>query len=138
MWKRPGASELLTEIAELLEGELLAHLADAGPLQHRVRVAGNLCRILEREARLGPPLATREKRLLGELLGAVSDSPERDLAERLTAGRDADPAVDWDVDFERRVWRCLVAIVRQRLRISKPGHDAYDFASEAERTGVER
>ena len=51
MLDRPNASELLETIAELLGDEVLP--ATSGLLQHKVRVAANLCRILDREARLG-------------------------------------------------------------------------------------
>ena len=138
MWKRPGAPELLAEIAELLEGEALARVPAGDPLQYRLRVAGNLCRILEREARLGADLSAAEAERLGALVGAQSRWPERDLAERLLGPADAAGGGALDADFEGRVWRCLVAIARQRLRIAKPGYDAYDFAPEAERTRSRR
>ena len=35
-----------------------------------------------------------------------------------------------DLEFERRAWHALVEIVRGKLAIAKPGHDAYDFAPE--------
>ena len=47
MQDRPTAAELLADIAELLEGEALD--ATSGALRHKIRVAGNLCRIIERE-----------------------------------------------------------------------------------------
>ncbi len=80
MQDRPTAQELLATIAELLEGEVLQSLEGEGPLQHQVRVAGNLSRILGRE----------------------------------------------------RAWAALVEIVRAKLAITKPGHDAYDFTAELE------
>jgi hypothetical protein len=125
MQDRPTASELLEAIAGLLEGELLD--ATRGGLQHQVRVAGNLCRILEREARLGAGAEAREAALLA---GALGEEPagrdalalSRALVARLDAG--GDPAL------ERRAWRALVEIVRGKLAIAKPGHDAWDFDAE--------
>ena len=125
MQDRPSASELLAAIADLLEGELLS--ATRGALQHSVRVAGNLCRILEREARLGAAHEAREVELLA---GALGEAPagrdalalSRALVARLEAG--ADPAL------ERRAFAALVEIVRGKLAIAKPGHDAWDFTTE--------
>src|SRR5207344_2711907 len=56
---RPTASEVLQAISELLQDEVLPVLD--GGLQHKVRVAANLCRIVERELRLGPDAAERER-----------------------------------------------------------------------------
>jgi hypothetical protein len=122
---RPTASELLETIAALLEGEALA--ATRGGLQHQVRVAGNLCRILEREARLGPAAEAHEVTLLADALGEEPAGRDalalaRALAARLDAGGDA--------TLERRAWRALVQIVRGKLTIAKPGHDAWDFEPE--------
>jgi len=125
MQDRPTASELLATIAELLEGPLLA--ATKGGLQHQVRVAGNLCRILEREAQLGAAADAREVALLAEALGEEPAGRDalalsRALVARLDAGRDA--------ALEGRAWRALVEIVRGKLAIAKPGHDAFDFTAE--------
>ena len=125
MQDRPSASELLEAIAELLEGEVLP--ATRGALQHSVRVAGNLCRILEREARRGAAHEAHEVELLA---GALGEAPagrdalalSRALVTRLEAG--ADPAL------ERRAFAALVEIVRGKLAIAKPGHDAFDFTAE--------
>ncbi len=127
MQDRPTAQELLRTIGDLLQGEVLR--ATEGALQHQVRVAGNLCRILERELALGPELDAREVELLAGLLG--EDAAGRDalalgaqLVERLRAD---------DPELETRAWPALVEIVRGKLAIAKPGHDAYDFADELER-----
>ena len=125
MQDRPDASELLDAIANLLENDVLPALA--GPLQHQVRVAGNLARILEREAKLAPGLDTREHDLLAGLLGADPASAETSalsarLADRLrTSSDDA---------LERRAWSALLEIVRGKLAVNKPGYDAFDFADE--------
>ena len=92
MQDRPTASELLATIAELLENEVLA--ATKGGLQHQVRVAGNLCRILEREARLGAAADAREVELLASALGEAAAGRDalalsQALVARLDAGADA-------------------------------------------------
>jgi hypothetical protein len=122
---RPNAGELLEAIADLLEKELLPALQ--GPLQHPARVAGNLCRILEREARLGAAHDAREIELLASALAEAPGGRDaltlsRALVARLDAGHD--PVL------ERRAFRALVEIVRGKLAIAKPGHDAWDFAAE--------
>ncbi len=125
MQDRPTASELLQTIADLLEGEVLA--ATKGGLQHQVRVAGNLCRILEREARLGAAADAREVEGLASALGEPAAGRDalalsQALVARLDAGRDA--------ALEQRAWRALVEVVRAKLAIAKPGHDAWDFTAE--------
>ena len=125
MQDRPTASELLEAIADLLERDVLP--ATSGGLQHRVRVAGNLCRILEREARLGAAHEAREVERLASALGEAAGGRDalalsRALVARLDAGHDA--------ALERRAFRALAEIVRGKLAIAKPGHDAFDFAAE--------
>ena len=127
MQDRPTASELLETIADLLEKELLA--STKGPLQHAVRVAGNLCRILEREARCGAAQDAREAELLAGVLGEPPGGRDalalsQTLVHRLDTGDDA--------ALERRAWPALVEIVRGKLAIAKPGHDAWDFTAELE------
>ena len=115
----PTAAELAAAIAGLLEeqviGEVPAHL------QHPVRVAGHLARLLEREARLGPGAADRERVLLAELLG-VEDGDvaalTAELATRIRTGGDD--------DFARAAWAALVEITRGDLAIAKPGHDSWE------------
>jgi fumarylacetoacetate (FAA) hydrolase family protein len=112
----PTASELAAAIARLLEeqvgGEVPVHL------QHPVRVAAHLARLLEREARLGPANADRERALLTEVLGTEVDDPQAAAATRI---READ-----DAAFERRAWEALVEITRLDLAIAKPGHDGWE------------
>jgi hypothetical protein len=125
MQDRPTASELLETIAALLEQELLP--ATQGGLQHQVRVAGNLCRILAREAQLGTAQDAREVELLAAALGEAPGGRDalalsRALVARLDAGHDA--------ALEARAFRALVEIVRGKLAIAKPGHDAWDFRAE--------
>lgn len=126
MQDRPTASELLDAIAELLEGPLLE--STQGGLKHQVRVAGNLCRVLSREAEAGQEQDAREIALLAEVLaveaaGRNSASLSAELAERLRSGADE--------DLQSRAWQALLEIVRGKLAINKPGHDAYDFSAES-------
>lgn len=126
MQDRPTARELLEAMADLLEGDVLQ--ATQGGLRHQVRVAGNLCRILERELALGPELDRRELELLEVVLGESADGRDARaltalLVERLNQS---------DPELEKRAWPALVEIVRGKLAIAKPGHSDYDFASEVD------
>jgi hypothetical protein len=124
MQDRPSAAELLDAIAELLEGDVLK--ATSGGLKHQVRVAGNLCRILQREAELGAANERRAATLLSEVLCDANDGDLAELNARMAARiRDEDAE-----SLERAAWGALVEIVRGKLAIDKPGHDAYDFAPE--------
>ncbi len=116
----PTAAELAAAIAGLLDEQVIG--AVPGHLQHPVRVAGHLARLLEREARLGPDAAERERILLGELLG-VGDGDvatlTAELAARIRTGGDDD-------DFARAAWAALVEITRGDLAVAKPGHDSWE------------
>ena len=112
----PEAADLLAAIARLLDDQVLAVVPP--DLQHKVRVAGNLAAILEREARLGPSGLRRERELVAELLGEPVPNdvdPAAALDARLQAGID-DALAD-------RAWTALVEITRLDLAIAKPGHD---------------
>ena len=129
MQDRPTAQELLSTIADLLEGDVLT--STHGALKHQVRVAGNLCRILGREAALSPGHDAREIRLLAQVLGVESEGRDSaslsdELAQRLRLAPDPDP------ELEARAWSALVEIVRAKLAIAKPGHCDYDFSAETE------
>jgi len=119
---RPTAAELLRDIADLLEGEVLA--ATNGPTQHNVRVAANLARIVQRELELGPEANFRERALLGDLLGMEGslDELNAELAARLRAIHDD--------EFARAAWPVLLSATLDKLAINKPGHDAYGFENE--------
>lgn len=121
MQDRPSSSELLLTIADLLSDEVLP--AVDGLLQHKVRVAANLCRILDREVRLGPALDAREVELLSELTRTSGSAAElsAELSRRLA---------DDDAALEARALPALLEIVRGKLSVNKPGHDDYDFAGE--------
>lgn len=126
MQDRPDAAELLATIAETLEVEILP--ATDGLAQHHVRVAASLCRILEREAAFGAEVEAREVGRLQRLLGSESDDV---LA--LNRALDARLAFGVDESFAREAWTELLAITRDKLRVTKPGHDRYDFAPELDR-----
>lgn len=121
MQDRPDAPELLTTIAELLDEEVKGEVS--GLLQHKVRVAANLCRILARESALATSQERREVELLEALTGAQGQALE--LSERL-----CDQLDGHDVELEARAIPALLEIVRGKLAVAKPGHDAYDFAPE--------
>jgi Domain of unknown function (DUF6285) len=115
---RPTTAELLGAIADLLDDEVLPAVPAA--VQHKVRVAGNLARILQREAVLGPRALERERHLLEDLLGPVGELDElrAELASRLRAGEQE--------SFERDAWQTLLAVARDDLAIVKPGHDSWE------------
>jgi hypothetical protein len=117
---RPDATELLADIASLLEDKVID--AVSGPLQHQVRVAANLARIVEREVRLGQASGAAER---GRLAAFVTDDGDlvamrKRLCERLMG---SEPIAD---DERRAIYDALVATVRADVAISKPGYDAWD------------
>jgi Domain of unknown function (DUF6285) len=112
----PEAADLLAAIGKLLDEKVLT--AVPPDLQHQVRVAAHLSTLVEREVRLGPANAARERELLTELLGADVDDPTTALAERIQHGDDE--------AFESRAWPVVVEITRNDLAIAKPGHDSWD------------
>lgn len=118
MQYRPTDAELLEAIADLLVDEVQGAVPEH--LRHRVRVAENLVRILEREARLGPPALQREAAALTGLVGPADDVEAQrvELGRRLRASDD--PA------FDAAAWEALVAITRDDLAIAKPGHDGWE------------
>lgn len=115
MQDRPTAAELLRDVADLLEGDVLR--AVSGPLQHNVRVAGNLTRIVQRELELGPAADARAHELLRTLLDR--DGTEEDLNAELAARLRANE----DAGLAQRAFAPLLEITRGKLAIAKPGHD---------------
>jgi Domain of unknown function (DUF6285) len=110
---RPTAPELLQAVADLLADDVQPVLE--GALQHKVRVAANLCRIVERELVLGPAAADAERHALVLLLGREGTLAElnAELAEQL---RSADEA------SLQRALPVLVAAVTAKLAVDKPGY----------------
>ena len=118
MQYRPTAAELLSTIGDLMADEVLADVSEH--LKHRVRVAENLARILEREARLGSAADQAERQRLEALLGhgGELEALRGELVDRL---RHSD-----DPEFDRAAWDALVAVARADLAIAKPGHDVWE------------
>ena len=116
MEDRPTASELLQAVSELLQDEVLPVLE--GGLQHKVRVAANLCRIVDRELRLGPDAAEQERLELGDLLGTEGTLPDlnQGLSEALRCSDDD--------AFLARAADILFVVTERKLAIDKPGYAA--------------
>lgn len=116
---RPDANELLADIAALLEDKVID--AVSGPLQHQVRVAANLARIVEREVRLGAPAAAAERTRLAAFVADDGDlvAMRKRLCDRLLG----DGAIG--DDELRSIYDALQATLRDDLAISKPGYDAW-------------
>ena len=112
----PEAADLLAAIGKLLDEKVL----NVVPLdlQHQVRVAAHLSTLLEREARLGPADAVRERQLLTGLLGEEVDHATDALAARIREGDDE--------TFEAKAWPVIVEITKMDLDIAKPGHDRWE------------
>jgi hypothetical protein len=98
---RPTAIELLEIIAETLNDTVVP--ATAPHAQHQARVAANLCRILGRE-----------------LAAGALEVPE--LPVSLIGCDDATAAAAFDD---------VLALVRSKLAIAKPGYDTHDASAEA-------
>ncbi len=125
MQDRPTAAELLRDIAATLDERILPLLS--GNEQHQVRVAANLCRILEREASLGPSLEAEERALLAELLvDQAADAPIAELQAELARR----VATSDDRAFLARAHEVLITLTRHKLAVNKPGYDGFDFAGE--------
>ncbi|HEX9258236.1 MAG TPA: DUF6285 domain-containing protein [Acidimicrobiales bacterium] len=121
MQYRPDAVELLDAVAELLEREVIDNVPPH--LQHRIRVSANVCRILQREAKLGPDLAAAERtRLLTVLASDASDDRDLPALRGALAARLDDPAPLSPAE-DRAIFDALLATVRDDLAIAKPGYD---------------
>jgi hypothetical protein len=110
---RPTASELLEAVATLLDSEVLPSVD--GSLTHKVRVAANLCRIVDREIRLGPGNIEREREALAGLLGV--DGPLPELNDRL-----AEVLRGADDELLDRAVEVLLPGVLDKLAVDKPGY----------------
>jgi hypothetical protein len=116
---RPDDAELLAAIAGLLEDEVMGAVPPA--LAHKVRVAANLARILERQEELEPGALRRERDRLAALLGRDGVEVTQLRAELDRRLRGGDAALD-QLD-ESDVWEVLVATARDDLSVAKPGYD---------------
>ncbi len=113
MEDRPTVAELLEAVSTALDDEVLP-LTDPA-VQHKVRVAANLCRIIERELRLGPPAQARERAALAQLLGR--DGTLAELNEALSIHlRTA------DASFLPGALDVLLDAVVDKLAVDKPGY----------------
>jgi hypothetical protein len=126
MIDRPNASRLLGAMAATLTEHVVP--ATDGGARHSARVVANLCRILEREFELGSDAADATRGKLAELLDhdgsleelvAVLDQRLRDANDH---GRD-EPEKQPPSTFESRAHSVLMADVRRRIAIDKPGYD---------------
>ena len=113
MQDRPTAAELLEAVADSLDGEVLPVVDFT--VQHKVRVAANICRIVIRELRLGAEVDRREQAALVELLGLDGTLPELNAAAavhlRAADGAELPAAVD-----------VLIDAVAGKLTVNKPGY----------------
>jgi hypothetical protein len=120
---RPTAEELLDSVAQLLEDEVMSSVS--GPLQHKVRVAAHLTRMVRRELETGADADADEQARLAAILGV--DGSLTELRARLAA-RLADPA-PIDAVTAHAVHGALVATARADLAICKPGYDRWTAES---------
>jgi hypothetical protein len=116
---RPDAAELLDAVAALLEEEVIA--AVPAHLQHQVRVAANLCRILQRESRLAGTNDSNERARWAALFGADDDRDLLSLRAELCARLDDQAPLD--PEFDRSIREALLDTLRADLAIAKPGYD---------------
>ncbi|MGO8877090.1 MAG: DUF6285 domain-containing protein [Acidimicrobiales bacterium] len=124
MQDSPDAARLLGAVADTLEAEILA--ATDPSVRHEVRVAANLCRIVQREMALEGEADRNAEGRLAALLGHGGSSRRlwAELAGELEAGAFA------DAGEEGAVHAAVLAIVADKLAVAKPGYDSYDFAAE--------
>ncbi len=115
MKDRPDAVELLRAMAETLTDEVVP--ATKGGAQHAARVVANLCQILEREWMVGNTEVAKTRDALVSLLGD-SDS-ELDLVSELDLR-----LRDSDAEFDAKAAEVLLADVRRRLAVNRPGYDS--------------
>ena len=122
MQDEPGAAALLDAVADTLEQRVLAGTDPS--VQHQVRVAANLCRIVAREVTLDPAADQRARASLAELLGHDGPSPElwAELAGQLTPDADGPPDAADDA-LAAAAHPVVLAIVRDKLAVAKPGYD---------------
>jgi hypothetical protein len=115
---RPDDGELLEAMAALLDDEVLP--AVPAELAHKVRVAANLARILQRSAALEAANLVREQLQLSRLLTAQGDvaTLRAELDRRLRDVSDDLP--------DGAVWQALVDITRGDLSVAKPGYDGWE------------
>jgi hypothetical protein len=118
---RPTAAELLGTVASLLDDEVMG--AVPAVLQHKVRVAANLCRIVQREVEMGGRFDDEERhRVLDVLTGTTGGETLADVRSALVELLNAPAPID--DEFDRRIYDALLETTIADLRIAKPGYDA--------------
>ncbi len=124
MEDRPTAAELLRAVGDLLADEVLP-VVDV-TIAHKVRVAANLCRIVERELMIGGDAAERERQDLAAVLGHEASLAvlNDELATRLRSADDEFLAATIDM---------LIDATVGKLAIDKPG-----YALEPERDSQQK
>lgn len=114
MQDRPTAVELLEAVADSLDGEVLPVVDFT--VQHKVRVAANICRIVIRELQLGADVDRREHAALVNLLGHDGETLAELNADAAAHFRRADAAeLSAAVDV-------LIDAVAGKLTVNKPGY----------------
>lgn len=123
MHDRPTQRELLEIIAETLTDVVVP--ATAPHAQHQARVAANLCRILAREQGQTEHVTGADSPMarLEQMLDIENGAGDIDTVNDALAATDAATAA--------RVHDAVAELVRQKLVVAKPGHDAHDAAAEA-------
>jgi hypothetical protein len=128
----PSAARLLSAIADCLEQDVLPRTEVA--VQHTVRVAANLCRIVAREVELEPAADERARGALSGLVGHDGTSVElwRALADLLTPASALQTAASLAATDElaQLAHPVVLSVVRDKLAVAKPGYDDYDFTGE--------
>jgi hypothetical protein len=109
----PRASELLAAMASTLTEQVMS--ATEGGAKHAVRVVANLCRVLAREAELGPAAEAATADALRTLLKTEGS------LEELISALDDRLAMD-DPQFDAAAHSVLLADVERRLAIAKPDY----------------
>ena len=99
-----------------------------------MRVAANLCRIVQRELETGAGADRREVELLTAILDLEPDGKGISGAESLELNRQlCRRLLEGDEALEAAAWPALLEIVRAKLAIAKPGYDDYDYSGEDSR-----
>ena len=113
MQDRPTAAELLEAVADSLDGEVLPVVDFT--VQHKVRVAANICRIVIRELQLGGEVDRRERDALVAMLGRDGSLAELNVAAAAhLRTADADELPD--------AVAVLIDAVAGKLTVNKPGY----------------
>ena len=123
MKDRPNAVELLRAMAETLTDEVVP--ATKGGAQHAARVVANLCRILEREWEAGNSGEAKTRDALVSLLGNSNSGSNSDSSSDSDLIAELDQRLkNSDEEFDAKAAEVLLADVRRRLAVDRPGYDS--------------